>query len=73
MSMTHQAVQNYFTETHSEYIQPDVYIMQWQFFRLLFASVATLSIRDIHLGKSSSTILVTISQKGKECIMGFMK
>ncbi|KAF7904552.1 hypothetical protein EAF00_001886 [Botryotinia globosa] len=69
MSMTHQAVQKYFTETHSEYSQPDVLSMQWQSFRLLFPSIATLSIRDIHLGKSSSTILVTISQKGKECMM----
>ncbi|TGO11440.1 hypothetical protein BTUL_0109g00040 [Botrytis tulipae] len=55
-----------------EYNQPDALSMQWQFFRLLFASIATLSIKDIHLGKSSSTILVTISQKGKECMMGFM-
>ncbi|TGO26131.1 hypothetical protein BPAE_0065g00050 [Botrytis paeoniae] len=63
-------IQNYFTETHREYNQPDVLTMQWQFFRLLFPSIATLRIKDIHLGKSSSTILVTISQKGKECMMG---
>ncbi|KAF7954983.1 uncharacterized protein EAE97_000242 [Botrytis byssoidea] len=41
-------------------------------FRLLFPSIATLSIKDIHLGKYSSTTLLTISQKGKECMMGFM-
>ncbi|TEY85862.1 hypothetical protein BOTCAL_0010g00010 [Botryotinia calthae] len=73
MSMTHQAVQDYFSTTHRAYNQPDVLSMQWQFFRLLFPSVATLSIKEIHLGKSSSTILVIISQKGKECMIGFMK
>lgn len=73
MSMVQQAVKEYFAETHSENNQTDVLGMQWQFFRLLFPSAATLVIKDIHIGKASSTILATVSQKGKNCMMGFVK
>ncbi|THV44658.1 hypothetical protein BGAL_0599g00050 [Botrytis galanthina] len=66
MSMTHQAVQNYFTETHSEYSQPDVLSMQWQFFRLLFASIATAS------GGQAATVQAGLEQK-REREMGVAK
>lgn len=72
MSMVQQTVKQYFAEVHSEYNQADVLGMQWQFFRLLFPSAAKIDIKDIHLGKASSTILVTVSQKGKDCMMGFV-
>lgn len=73
MSMVQQTVKEYFAETHGEYKQTHVLSMQWQFFRLLFPGTATLVIKDIHLGKASSTILATVSQKGKDCMMGFVK
>lgn len=73
MSIVHKAAKQHFSESHAVYDQPDVIGMQWQFFRLLFPSTAKVTLQDVHLGKVSSTVLVAVSQKGKECMMGFLK
>ncbi|KAL9120027.1 MAG: hypothetical protein Q9187_003417 [Circinaria calcarea] len=72
ISFVHLAAREYFTTTHSKQGQPDVLSMQLQFFRLTFPSEASISIEDIHLGKSTSTIQVTVSQGGKKCLVGYL-
>lgn len=71
--MAQQANKMYFAEIHSQKDQPHVLNMQWQFFRLLFPYHVEKMIKDVHLGKLSSTVLVSISQKGRDCILGLVK
>lgn len=73
ISMVQQAAKEYFSETYSEYKHTDVLGMQWQFIRLLFPSTAKLVIKNIHLGRASSAIMATVSQKGQDCMLGFVK
>ena len=73
ISFIHNAAREYFTTIYSKQEQPDVLSMQLQFFRLMFPSEASISIEDVHLGKSTSTVQVTVSQDGKKCIVGYLK
>ena len=73
MAQAQYAAEKHFETEHSELQQPTVINMQWQFFRLLFPAKATLTIQEIHLGKVSSTIQVTVHQRGKDCMTGFLK
>ena len=73
MSMVQQAVKEYFLENHRNYGQPHILNMQWQFFRQVFPSTAKLVFKDVHLGKSGSLLLATISQGGHDCMMSFVK
>ena len=73
ISFIHHAAQAYFETNYSKQEQPDVLSMQLQFFRLMFPSEASISIEDVHLGKSTSAIQVTVSQNGKKCMVGYLK
>jgi hypothetical protein len=73
MSLVHKAAKEHFLGSHRERDQPDMIRMQWQFFRLLFPSTATVTLRDVHLGKATSTVAATVSQNGQECMAGFLK
>lgn len=73
MSIIHQAAKHYFTSYHNDFNQPDVIAAQWQFFRLLFPTEAMAVIKDVHTGKSGSTLHVTVRQDGKDCMMAFLK
>ena len=73
MSIVQHAAGKHFESEHSDLSQLDVLCMQWQFFRLLFPSEATMTLQEIHVGKESSTIQVTVHQQGKDCMTGFLK
>ncbi|KAG9233320.1 thioesterase-like superfamily-domain-containing protein [Amylocarpus encephaloides] len=65
-------IKDYFEAEHVEVKQTDVYGIQWQYFRLVFSGTVKFVIMDVHIGRSSSTILAIVSQKGKDCMMGFL-
>ncbi|KAI9654964.1 MAG: hypothetical protein M1821_005717 [Bathelium mastoideum] len=72
IAQVHHAAKQHFSAVHNELDQPDVLNVQIQFFRLLFPSKATVHFKDTHLGKSGSTLHFTVSQNGKDCIVGMI-
>lgn len=69
MSILQKAAKQYF----SEHKQPDVLSMQLQFPRMLYPGEASVTLRDVHVGRGASTIHATMEQDGKACVLGYIK
>ena len=70
MSILQQAAKVYFSDIHK---QPDVLSMQLQFPRMLYPGEASITFREVHVGRGASTIHATVEQDGDTCVLGYIK
>lgn len=65
------AVRQHFHTTLQRYEQPHTFSLHLVFLRPAVAGQAILEIRDTKPGKGTSTIHISLSQNGKECVVGY--
>ena len=61
------------TDTGGKYKHHDVLNMQIQFLRPVLSADIELSVTPVSAAKNMSTVHVTLSQKGKDCLLGYVK
>ena len=65
------AISEHFRTTLSKFNQPHTITLHLEFLKPATAGVAFLEIKDTKVGGGTSTIHITLTQKGKEKVAGY--
>ena len=71
ISLVWKTVWTHFQTTLAKYNQPDTISLHVEFLRLAVIGDATISIKDVRLGKGSSTVHASLTQGGKERVAAY--
>ncbi|SMY22305.1 unnamed protein product [Zymoseptoria tritici ST99CH_1A5] len=70
ISLMWLAIELHFKTTHASIAQPDINAFHIEFLRPVSVGPVMISIKDVRLGKTSSTVHASLSQAGKErCVV----
>lgn len=70
-SLLWKAISEHFRSTLAEYAQPDTVAMHVELLRPAPVGEGFVRIKDVRLGKGSSTVHVSLEQGGKERVVGY--